>query len=381
MKCIIYGIGSGRLKVERYLKNSHKIIGYSDSFYKGIEFNEKRFYKPEELQNNQFDIIIISIGDKETSNKIYNYLIKNGIEKRKILDFYSTYMYKYRRNRKLQIRQEMNSKGILDGIILGLSHSQFGINTNYLNGEFCNLSLGSQDLFYNLRTLEILVKNYGSHIKNLKYVIIDMHKYTYFNYDVSLSKNAITYYNNSGFRSNDCHNFYHNKNFKNSIEEEIECIKLKENKYYEDGTLALLDELLEDERISHITIEDIELYKNNNKLNSLQRNRFEDTIKENIQIFENIINLLMWINNKIKIYIILIPQYVVVEDFEENIEKKFKKEFYDILHSIKEKYQFKVLDFKKNKRISAEKKYYFDIRHLNNEGAIVFSKMLNSYIK
>ena len=351
MKCIIYGIGSGRLKVERYLKCDHEIIGYSDSFFKGKKFQNKIFYSPEELLKINFDILIIAIGDEKISEDICNKLIVLGIKKRKILNFYQTYMYKYQKHRKYPL------EGIRDrqyeGLILGLSHSYFGIDTKYLNADFCNLAIGSQDLFYNLKVVEFLMSSNSAIIKNLKYAIIDMHKYTYFNYDVSLSKKAITYYNNSGFGYLNSHNYEFNKNFERDIEYELNCIKLKKDQLTEDGTIELLNELFDTDPIKNITREDIDVYKKTIKLSSLQKKRFENTIQENIKNFDLIINRLKEINRNIEIYIILIPQHKVVEDFEKVIEKNLKKEFYEILHRFEKKHKFKVLDFKNN-----EESYY-----------------------
>ena len=66
--------------------------------------------------------------------------------------------------------------------------------------------------------------------KNIKYAIIDMYTYTYFNYDISMTNNAVLYYENSGYREDEKHNFDNNKNFTGTIQEELD----KRQQMYED---------------------------------------------------------------------------------------------------------------------------------------------------
>lgn len=401
MKCIIYGLGSGRLRVERYLRDEHSVIGYTDTFFNNEFFNNKKFYKPKELYKQEFDVIIIAIGNKEIRENVYENLIKLQIDKNKIIDFYSIYYYYYEENLKIpKLKVDRVIKDIFyDGIVLGISHADLGINPKYLNGKWLNLALGSQDLFYNLKTLQILKDRYFDRIKHLKYVIIDMHKYTYFNYDVSRTKNAIKYYIWSGFGSDEKHNYDKNKNFDMSIEEEIKKYKLS----LINSDFNLFNALFRTDKIDYeemgineslfrdypeksmidksISEGDIEKFKKECRVHSIQINRYEDTIKENISIFEQIMNTLIEINPKIKIYLVLIPQHKIVEDFEKNIEKSCKEEFYTIINEFKERYNYRVLDFKNFEKISSINNNYYDLRHLNYEGAKEFTRLLNSYIK
>lgn len=403
MKCIIYGLGSGRLTVEKYLKNDHLIIGYTDSFYTGSNFNNKKFYKVEELYKLQFDVIIIAIGDINIRKKIHSKLIKCKISNNKILDFYDIYSLRYTSKLNVPLRRvDRVIRDNYEGIILGISYAATGINPNYLSKKFCNLAVPSQDLYYNLRTLEIVNEKYKKNIQNLKYAIIDMFEYTYFNFDISLSKNAINYYKWSGFRSDDSHNYNKNKNFTRTIEDEINNIHSLDNSnqnnlfsslFYTEKIDITADykitgaynDLFNDfpiikSRDQSITIDDIEEFKNNYKHTSIQSHKYKKTIDENINIFNKILKTLFSINPKIKIYLVLLPEYKVQFDYKKNDFENIKNVFYSILNKFKNTYNFKILDFKTYEEISSKSCYYYDLGHLNNDGAKAFTTLLDSYI-
>lgn len=204
MRCIIYGLGSGRIRIERYLKKEHNIAGYSDSFFEGESFNNRKFYKPDQLINADFDIIIIAVGKLTIADSIEKKLIGLGIAYDKIINFYKIY------RRQFNIYEEIIKFEKIDyeSIILGLSHSFLGISKKYFKHQPLKLSTQMQDLYYNLKKLE----KYDYLIKQCKSVIIDMYTYTYFNYDVSLSKQAIDYISENRFKD-DLHNYEKNKNF------------------------------------------------------------------------------------------------------------------------------------------------------------------------
>jgi len=417
MKCIIYGLGSGRLRIEKYLKDSNEIIGYSDSFYKEKEFNNRRFYKPEELVSVEFDFIIIGIGAYKIRESIFLDLVKYGVKAEKIIDFYGIYLREYSQALDIPIKRvDRVIKDNYEGIILGISHAAFGINPQYLDKKFCNLAVSSQDLYYNLRTLQIVKQKYEKRFRKLQYAIIDMYDYTYFNYDVSLTKVAIQYYGWSGFRSDDNHNYKKNKRFNKTIEELVDSeyekiIKSIESdakiinldfktleKFkklfnidkidinYDFNQLEVLDYFYKDfppliNIDKCISKEEIEWFKKNYKPSSLLKNRYENTIEDNIEIFDKIINTLIDINPNIKIYLVLIPTHKVKVDASKKYINDFKDEFLKLIDKFKGKYGLKFLDFTNYEHISAVDSYYYDIEHLNSEGSKVFTKILNEYIE
>lgn len=93
MKCILYGTGSGRLRVEDSLKKQHEIIGYSDSFSDYDQFENKPFYKPTELYKVKYDYIIICIGQKDVREEVIKNLKRYNIDPDKVFDFYKFYFH------------------------------------------------------------------------------------------------------------------------------------------------------------------------------------------------------------------------------------------------------------------------------------------------
>ena len=47
-----------------------------------------------------------------------------------------------------------------EGLILGISHAEVGIAANRMTGNWANLAVSSQDIFYNYKTLEYCIGKY-----------------------------------------------------------------------------------------------------------------------------------------------------------------------------------------------------------------------------
>lgn len=418
MEILLYGLERGHLIVEKYLKRNHKIIGYVDEFFKGKVYNGVDVYSKESINDLKFDYIVISIESVEERKKAYENLLNIGIETNKIVDFFDIFMecYSYRLDvpEKKIDRIMSNVNEPLDGIILGISHGLCGINPKYLQKNFCNLAIPSQDLYYNLKQLKHLIENYKDKIEKLQYVVIDMFTYIYFNYDISLTKNAVLYYELSGYRDDESHNFAKNKNFDGTIAEELAKIQagyekegiekysrkdVKEKKEIYNSLfnmdnvdvnedfkrIGIYDRYVSDfytrvERERIITDEEIEKLKSEDMPNSIAVNMFSETVKENIEIFNEMLETIFEINKDMKVYLVLIPQYIEREIKVQKEDLEWKPKFYDILDKFSEKYKFEVLDFKDCEDISSNREYYYDFGHLNYKGSMVFTELLNSYI-
>lgn len=390
MKCIIYGLSTVRQTIESYIKEDVEIIGYSDSFSELEYFNGKKFYKPKELLNVDFDIIIIAINTFVDCVNVEEYLFNLGIENKKIIPLYKImkYICILTENRSF-IDRLLSKRRKLDGIIFGISYGANGINPKYFKHNFYNFCIGSQDLYYILEQIKYIKLNYKEKIENLKYIILDMYTYTYFNYDVSLSKNAFDFIYNNGFEKN-THNLNKNKNYSSKyitkisenldeyIREILEkTMKLDYIKRDDNGYILNNSEnnnILDEEEIKRYNI-------NSLGYSSIQKNRYTDTENENIKIFEEIINEVVEINSEIKIYLVLIPRYKIKEDKLKSVESIWKNRFYNILKKLKLKYNFEVLDFKEYEDISNVREYYSDLEHLNYNGAIKFTKLLSNKIE
>ena len=158
MNCIIYGFSTCRESIEAQLNENVKIIGYSDSFSQLIEFKGKKVYRPKQLKNIKFDIIIIAIGDFNNSIFVKKILIDMGISTEKIILVweYTKYMNIIKES-DLNYKKKLNCN--VQGIILGISYAQAGIRAEYLGENVYNYASGSQDIYYNLKKFQELKRN------------------------------------------------------------------------------------------------------------------------------------------------------------------------------------------------------------------------------
>ncbi len=369
------------------LKSSYNIttnvIGNHQSDATILNFQTLSFY----------DCIIIAIVDENEAKNLYQLLlaILNNDNSR-LLNFYFWYHVTVP---AMTVDRAMENPypPQYDGIILGISHAEVGILPQLLHGTFCNLAVSSQDIYYNMKTMEYCISNYYDKIKNLKYLIFDMFDYTYFNYDVSLSKTAGIYYNNNGFTL-DSHNFHANKSFQDtSFDKIIEFILMKRVQGTNTSQWNLWNELYANihshnqydayttymnisKRTRIVTDEEIEEY---NADTSIVKNIFHDTIRDNIQFFYRLLNLIYGINPSAKVFCILMPKYYAVQKKSEALYAPWKEMFYEIMEASQKNYPFTFLDLKDNE-ISQSRTNYFDISHLNYYGAIQFTQLLDTII-
>ncbi|MGG7177906.1 SGNH/GDSL hydrolase family protein [Clostridium paraputrificum] len=396
MRIIVYGIGSKSKFVSDKLKKDHKIIGYTDNRSNNKSFNNARFYKLEELSDIDYDYIILAIDNVEACKVIVKYLNKKfKIDSSKIVDFYHLYNSGVSSQKVDRVMQDPSNKGSYDGIVLGVSHSALGINPKYLKGKFCNLAVSSQDIFYNLKTLEYCMENYQNKIKNLKYAILDIFDYNYLNYDVSLTSDLINYLSWGGYNL-DYHNYNQNRNFTLSVEDELSKINCKiikplnieernlrdmlfEN-IYENSQVKMFRDFASPEQRANKVEKGSNDYCLPDLMPKYGSNRFDRTIEENKVYFEKTLKNLYKINPNVKIYAVLIPRYETVEKVHKTKYAHWKLEYEEFIYRMKEKYNFEYLDFKNCKEITTHHEYYQDVAHLNYDGATAFTTILDTYI-
>ena len=379
MKCIIFGLSTCRNSIEQYLNKDVEIIGYADSFSKLNTFNNKKFYTSYELRNIDFDIIIIAINNSKSSFVVKNNLINIGIDKEKIVTAQDYFKYiNYLKGSKRYVAN-MNVKDKIEGIILGISYGQAGIIPNVLGKNFYNLAFGSQDLFYNLQQVKLLKRYKSKLINDLKYVIIDMYNYTYFNYDVSLSNNASSFIFVNGF--DEIHNLKSNKeyneienNFYSSDFTDQEISKL--SKVFNDSLIVKNNEnyyFNKEEREKELSQSEIDFVKDKSTISSIESKVFSKTEKENKKIFNELINEIYEINPSIKIYAVLLPTYY---GFHNNSKINWKNRFMNIINEFTCDNRVKFFDYT-NKFLN-KKEYFFDLEHLNYKGSTSFTNILKN---
>ena len=106
----------------------------------------------------------------------------------------------------------------------------------------------------------------------------------------------------------------------------------------------------------------------------------EDTIKENKKL---LFDFCEYLNNtipQVKIYFLFIPRHISMEIALKPHLKMWKEEIYDVLNELGQKYGSQVIDLKNETSISANHRFYNDVNHLNNIGAIALRDVLISQI-
>lgn len=385
------------------------IIGYAESIDKMLTMLSEKYFESEEdvvevcdwcnsreitellADAERYDCYVVAAYNRASSGEICTILNRAyGISNEKILNYHDMYdiTMPFMKVDRMMMGQNRNFKGM----ILGISHSEVGIVPELFDEPFVNLSVSSQDLYYNLKTLEYCIKNYPERILGLKYLIIDMFDYTYFNYDVSKSKTIVTYISAHGFINCE-HNFALNKNYDIDYHDFLPYVL---SRYYEGISESKIDtfkklfgdihekdnykgfsvseQLCERNRI--VTEDDVINYVVDK---SIVKNRYEDTIHENVSIFHKIIEMVKAINPDIRIICMLMPRYAKAQEKAAEAYKDWKKEFYEIIETAQQKYDFEFWDMKEIP-ISQRTEYYMDISHFNYAGALAFTKMLNELI-
>ena len=339
----------------------------------------------------QFDLFVIT--DKSSNVPLDILKGELCVSQEKIILFWQ--LYKASLPSRVCDRIMLNpSHSTYDGVILGLSNVEVGIIPSQLKANFCNLAVSSQDIYYNLKTLEYCYENYYEKLKNLKYAIVDLHDYNYFSFDTSMSTSALKYLNFGGYNL-DAHNFAENKNYAGEYSayvERIENLKfdgLNEVSVaqwsvnfadvYELDNYAGFASVFADlsRRKSIVTDQQIEAYKYD-RSNVVQI--FDKTVKRNVEYLERLLRLLVEINPEIKIYLTVLPKFVEVEAKDAPQLLKHKKLFYEIVEKLGGKFAFELLDFKKISEIMYKRNYFFDANHLNYFGAIKLTDEINNII-
>lgn len=345
----------------------------------------------------KYDWVILCVETDVLRKNIYEMLSQAMGDDSRILDFYALYRFMVP-----QMNVDCVMKNPLvdeyQGMILGLSHSEVGILPRLLEGNWANLSVSSQDLFYSVKTLEHCLTNYFDKIKNLKYVVLDMYDYSYFNYDLSRGKNILSYVGWGGYYL-DGHNFALNKNINCSFEdavlkimgqsrfvhvseEKLRCFGLlfgnvHEKTSYRDwmtpwnvGSMLYRFKMLDANSVLNLS---------DASKNSIVSKKFEDTIEENIALFDILLDALYSINPEMKVFVTLIPRYI--GSYRKNAEaySTWKNMFYETIKSFNDKYSFEFLDFTEDE-ISHHKEYYQDESHFNYWGAVKFTEKLKTYM-
>lgn len=340
--------------------------------------------------------IFILVGTWKKRKYVWNMLKTIGFLEEQLINIFQYYWGEANQMRYDRIM--MHNNRTIDGLIFGISHGRMGIDENELPGNVINFSCSSQDIYFNFRTLYNVIKKYPEKLANVKYLIFDMFDYTYFNYDTLMAGECETFLEASGF---ECE-------FRNGIEKQRDVNKLNSElfEFWREGTKKdKKRELLElvfpkmkiknnewykvwkDDLLDHtwtLSENDIMLYNITPSYSTIQLQVYEKTIQFQINAFEKFLNIVESVWPEAKVLGILLPKYDIVEKFEENVNEKWRPFFMKVIDFIEQKYEFfEFVDMKNTKNIDYVRKntkYWWDMTHLNREGAIEITDHVNEIL-
>lgn len=335
----------------------------------------------------RFEYVIVAIKDDMLSNAIIQH-ISQVINYEQIIDFYKYYRSLF----PLMVcerRMEYEKIKEYEGIILGISHSEVGIIPEGLKYTFANLAVTSQDLYYNLMSFQYCINNYPEKIKKIKYILLDLFDYTYFNYDTSLGRQAEMYYLSGGYNL-DGHNFEKNTSYEIDFSTLISLVKNQNSNVHNkavcdilfkdikkvDGSLFTSYWGIESRTKTYIT-DNNRLEKLNNR--SVIKTKHEITLRENEQYLYEICRQACNINPNIKIKAFIMPRYIEAFNYCKDELNKWKDYFYGQITRISEEFPIEFFDLSEIE-LGKHPEYYFDDSHFNYQGAINFTKYINDNI-
>lgn len=384
MKVLIYGIGSVTAMIENDLQEEHEVIGYTDSISSIDIYNGKPFYSLKELEYLKFDYIIIAVRGMSCL-KICNILQNDYmISKEKIVP--------YRLISESQIYKLKLDKCYEDeykGIIVGSSMSLFGILPSFLSVPFLNLSVKSQDIYYNCKTILSIIDNYSQKVKKLEYIIMDMYDYNVFNYDISISSGYLDYLAWGGMLKE--HNYRYNTCISGNLNEQLliskamlieksdKIIEMRDTLFKSEGIIDFWSKDRPNERWSYISEKapgNMEKF-----IGGIVKKRFENTNLANRSILTKTIARIKEFNPNIKIIFTLIPRFITMETVSVPFMKAWKEEFEKEMYELCKQDNVHFFDYKGETKISGNPQYFFDVDHLNTIGAGCLTSILNEQLK
>lgn len=366
-----------------------------NAIIKEIVVNETDNDIYEKLENenlSETDFIVIASISYEIRNKIYDCILNyNSHLKEKIIDYYKV-AFALMKPRVVDRVFNNPKYEVFDTLVLGISHAEMGILPDRMSFPTANISVSSQDIYYNYEALMQCIRNYPNKIVKLKHVIIDMFDYTYFNFDTSLTSQIALYISAFGGVPLP-HNYERNRN--NNIDfdtlvqygDSSRLMNLQKEQIYRWDTLfgkrmGAPEYYLYCNRPFIETVLDIyepDVCKYKQVINtSIVSKIFEETLLENNSLFTKLLDTIYAINPNMDVKLIILPNYNIRLE-EDELMEKWKNYFYGRIEEYITKYPIEFYDFKYCE-ISENVELFYNIDHLNYNGACIFTDVLNDII-
>jgi hypothetical protein len=259
--------------------------------------------------------------------------------------------------------------GTIETLILGSSHSQNGINPEFLKTKSCNLAFGGQPIAIDY----FLLEKYMAKMKNLKTVLLEVSPHRFYNelnpnewnghvysnlYDIDYKVEEYSVKNYS-FALADVN--YFSTIFVANLNPKIPKPKL--NKFG-----FMINDF--QDRFSKLKNDSLKIqnsFKMNNKFNN------QENFETNTVFLNKIIEKCQ--QNSVKIILMGTPLY---RTYSTKIPLKIKKQHQDLISKIIHKFGIQYYDFSNSKRFNL--KDFKNDNHLNPNGAKKFTIIIDSIV-
>ncbi len=343
-----------------------------------------------------FEHIVIAYHDIRSSDLVTEWVVHRvGAENAtKVLNFYRIYNLTLP-DTNLNRVMTRNPDIEYEGMILGISHACMGIRPEMFDEPFCNLALHSQDLYYNMISLKRCVEQYPERIRKLRYLILEMYDYTYFNYDASQGSTLLNLLTSGGIYD-DPHHMDQNKNMRFSIQQLLSSFAAERRGNIQNEQLTAWKELFTDARLSpdcEYFFNDISAYRVLDNFKSVTKEDIDtfmrglgdvakihpDTVRENISCMKEILRMVYAINPEIQVWVTLMPRSSGARIAAHEIMERWKPQFMECLEQVGEEYDFHFLDLAED--VFGDQTWlYYDAAHLNYMGSAEYTMLLNDMI-
>ncbi|GFZ30976.1 hypothetical protein CSC2_15020 [Clostridium zeae] len=363
-KIIVIGVNKLSNKIGSLIdKGKYEIIAFisDDVELRGKWLNGIPIHGSEESKWIKYDYVI------SASNSNWHLQENNSIN---IYDYIKRY-YDYEIYRAYDYY--VKCKGSLDSFVTGISYAEVAINTQQLPYNIINLAVSSQDLFYDYEWAKMVLNN-NEIAKNIKFAIIGLSYYS-FEYDLSKSNfkdRVYMYY--SIFKT--CHSHpYYDEIIKSYNKFHKVASKIFKRDYM-DSIYSLLKEnsdSLWESLVSGVMDEEV-IERDKWMVEKDCDKNYPLTVEENTMILKKYLSLLK--SKEIKPIVVICP---VSKHYYSKFSPRIKAEFIDIMNKIKNEFDIEVLDYFESKEFTDQD--FYNVSHLNKDGAKKFTKLLNDSIK
>ena len=250
----------------------------------------------------------------------------------------------------------------------GISHVEKALDVTCFKHKTFNFGRGSQDLYYNLQVAKFAISCGGGHNKTIRYALIGLAPYS-FHYDLSKSANNQFLMLQHFIAFKDLHNFhlptevYKNFFHKGYLAQKFSLDSMDVNNPY----FAKFGEARHISPQARLEARDI--------IDTWSEKVFPETCEENIGILDEYLTLCE--ANNIRPLVFLAP---MTEAYIKYYNRQRLEEFYSLVEQIINRHHLAIfIDGWRVKFLSDAD--FYDVEHLNIEGAAKFSFFLNGIVE